>query len=164
MIGRAVAFVIIVAALQFGWHRLEGSPIQHLTIDQGIVAPAAGLARLLTPQLPVYARGNQLLEPAGGLNIINGCDGMETLFLLAAGLLVAPLPGRARLVGILAAIPVVYALNLARILALFYAHRRDRGLFDLLHGIVTPAVMVGGAVAFLYLWLRLHPAGEQPAP
>ena len=162
MIGRAVIFVIIVAALQLGWHQLEGSSVQKLLIDQGVVAPAAQLARLMTPEIAVHARGKQLLEPSGGLNIVNGCDGMETLFLLFAGFAIAPLGARARLVGIVSGIPVVYVLNQARILALFYAHHYDDRLFELLHGLVTPALMVVAVTAFFYLWLRFHRPGDSP--
>ena len=164
MIGRAIAFVCIVGCLQFGWHLLDGSALQHLTIDQGIVVPAALLARVITPGLEVHAHGNQLLEPTGGLNIVNGCDGMETLFLLVAAFVVAPLTGRARIGGILAGIPLVYLLNQARILALFYAHHHDEALFDLLHGIVTPALIVVAVTAFFYLWLQRHPPRVDAAP
>ena len=163
MIGRAVMFVIIVAALQFGWHQLEGSSVQSVLIDRGVVVPAALLAQLITPEIPVHARGKQLLERSGGLNIVNGCDGMETLFLLIAGFAIAPLGMRAKLVGVLAGIPVVYLLNQARILSLFYAHHYDERLFDLLHGLVTPALMVVAVTAFFYLWLRFHPRGDSPA-
>ncbi|MFI4890050.1 MAG: archaeosortase/exosortase family protein [Steroidobacterales bacterium] len=163
MIGRAFAFVMIFAGLQFGWQALEGSAVQHLAVDRGIVNPAAILARLITPGLNVYATGNQLREPAGGLNIVNGCDGMETLFLLVAGLAVAPLSVRGRIAGILSGIPVVYVLNQARILALFYARHSDMKLFDVLHGVVTPLCMVISITAFYYNWLRFYSASAAPS-
>jgi hypothetical protein len=48
----------------------------------------------------------------------------------------------------------VYTLNLIRILALFYAHHADSALFDMLHGIVTPVLMVLSIAAFYYVWLH----------
>lgn len=153
MIRRAFAFAIVFGTLQIGWQLLDGSALQHLLIDRGVVVPAAWIARILTPTLGVYALGDRLRVPTGGINIVNGCDGMETLFLLVAGFVVAPLPRRARLSGIFAGVPVVYVLNLVRILTLFYAHRDDARLFDLLHGVVTPIAMVLAIVAFYYVWL-----------
>ncbi|MGA2778112.1 MAG: archaeosortase/exosortase family protein [Steroidobacteraceae bacterium] len=154
MILRAMIFLAVFGALQFTWQLLDGSALYHLLIDQGVVVPAAVLGRALTPDLGVHAVANHLRDTSGGLNIINGCDGMETLFLLFAGFAVAPLRWRARLYGVLVGIAVVYTLNLVRILALFYARRRDMALFDLLHGIVTPAIMVLSIAAFYYVWLR----------
>lgn len=154
MIARALIFLAVFGALQLGWQLLDGSPLYHAVIDQGVVVPAAALGRALTPEMGVHAVGNHLRENSGGLNIVNGCDGMETLFLLFAGFAVAPLSWRSRLGGILAGIAVVYGLNLVRILALFYARGSDMELFDLLHGIVTPAIMVLAIAAFYYVWLR----------
>lgn len=55
---------------------------------------------------------------------------MELVFLLIAGFVVAPLAGRSRILGVLAGIPLIYVLNQARILALFYSNRNDPDLFD----------------------------------
>jgi exosortase/archaeosortase family protein len=106
-----------------------------------------------------YASGTRLRAPGGGINIVNGCDGTETLFLLLAGFAVAPLGRVARLLGALSALPVVYALNEARVLALFYAHRDNAELFDLLHGYLAPILMVLLIAVYYYIWLlRSDPA------
>jgi exosortase/archaeosortase family protein len=154
MITRALLFAAAFGALQLAWQSVAGTSVGHAVIDGGIVAPAALIGQILTPHLGVHAVGHQLRGPAGGINIVNGCDGTETLFLLVAGFLVAPLPWGSRLKGIAAGVPLVYVLSLVRILALFYAHQTDLGLFDLLHGIVTPVLMVLSIAVFYYFWLR----------
>jgi exosortase/archaeosortase family protein len=154
LVGRALLFVLVFGALQLGWQMLDGGALHHLLIDEGIVAPAARAVHVLSPDLPVQAAGHRLLEPHGGLNIVNGCDGMETLFMLLAAFAVAPIPVRARISGLLVGIPITYILNQVRILVLFYAHRGDSESFDVLHGIVTPILMVVSIVAFYYVWLR----------
>jgi exosortase/archaeosortase family protein len=154
LIGRALVFVAVFGALQFVWQMLGDSSVSHLLIDRGVVAPAAFIGRALTPRVGIYARGNRLLGPDGGINVVNGCDGMETLYLLVAGFSVAPLPWRARISGMLFGALVVYLVNLARILGLFYARHADMRLFDVMHGIVTPVLMVVSIAAFYYVWLR----------
>ncbi len=154
MIFRILIFLVVFAGLQLTWQFLDGSALHDLIIDEGVVAPAAAVGRALTPDLNVHAVGSRLREDTGGLNIVNGCDGTETLFLLCAGFAVAPLGWRARIGGILVGGVVVYGLNLLRILALFYARHRDLELFDVLHGVVTPALMVLSVVAYYYAWLR----------
>jgi exosortase family protein XrtM len=162
LIIRILIFLGVFASLHLGWQLLAGSPLQQLVVDEGVVVPAAIIGRALTPDLNVHAVGNRLRETSGGLNIVNGCDGTETLFLLCAGFAVAPLAWRARLSGLLVGAVIVYVLNLVRIMALFYARHSDLELFDTLHGVVTPALMVLSIAAFYYCWLRR--ADAAPAP
>ena len=48
---------------------------------------------------------------------------------------------------------IVYAANIARIIALFFAATRDRPLFSLLHGYLSPIALAGVGVLFFALWL-----------
>jgi exosortase/archaeosortase family protein len=79
---------------------------------------------------------------------------LEALFLLAAAFAVAPLSIKSRLFGFLLGVPVVFAINQARILALFYAHRHDPALFYPLHATVAPIVVVIVVALYFYLWLH----------
>jgi exosortase/archaeosortase family protein len=151
---RALAFVIVFATLQLGWQTMSGSACGQLLINQGIVTPAVSLVHLITPNLEARGVGNRLWETRGGINIVNGCDGTETLWMLIAAFLVAPIPFKARISGILIGIPLVCVLNMGRVLALFYAHHTSSELFDFLHGIVTPVLMVLSVAAFYYVWIH----------
>jgi exosortase family protein XrtM len=162
---RLAAFVLVFAALQCAWQWCAQTPRAERAIELAIVAPAAWLANMLTPQVRASAAGRHLRAPGGGINVVNGCDGTETLFLLLAGFAVAPLGRRSRLLGALLGVPLVYALNQARILALFYAHRRDSELFDLLHGYLTPILMVLVIAVYFHGWLlRSETAAAASAP
>ncbi len=151
---RALVFFLVFGALELAWQFQDGGVLSRWVIDRGIVAPAAVVAAALTPGLGIHAVGSRLRSPTGGINIVNGCDGMETLFMLIAGLAVAPISPAARVLGVLAGIPVVYAANLVRILVLFHAHRAGAEWFDVLHGSVTPVAMVLAVAAFYHAWLR----------
>ena len=162
MIVRASVFIAVFAVLQFGWQASDGGPLHALWINRGVAAPAAFIADSLTPGLGIRASGNRIHATGGGINIVNGCDGMDTMFLLLAGFCVAPIPARARIAGILVGMPLCYALNLLRILALLYARQHDIGLFDLLHGIVTPVCMVAAIAAYYYAWLWRRDGRQAP--
>jgi exosortase/archaeosortase family protein len=154
MIGRILVFVSIFVGLQLTWQELGASPVRAVLIDRGVVAPAAAIAAVLSPGLGVHAVGSHLRGPVSGINVVDGCDGMETLFLLSAGFAVAPLPLRSRAWGFAVGLSLVYVLNLARILALFYALQFAQPMFDWLHGLVTPILMVLTVVGFYQAWLR----------
>lgn len=59
-------------------------------------------------------------------------------------------------------------VNQARVLALFYAWRHDRGWFDALHGTLLPLMMVAAAAAIFMAWttwLTRHPEQRgRPGP
>ena len=150
---RLAAFLLVFAALQCAWQLCAQTAAAQRTIGLVIVAPAAWLVNVMTPEVHASAVDRHLRAPGGGINVVNGCDGTETLFLLLAGFAVAPLGRLSRLVGALLGIPLVYVLNQARILALFYAHRRDTELFDLLHGYLTPILMVLAVAVYFHGWL-----------
>jgi exosortase/archaeosortase family protein len=88
----------------------------------------------------------------GGLNILNGCEGVEVAFLLIAALCAMPGSHRRRLCGMAVGVSLVFMLNQARILALFYAFRYDKVLFSLLHGTVAPLAMIACTVLFVAVW------------
>ncbi len=158
---RAICFAVVFTALQLGWQSLHDTPMENFIIHTCTVLPAAHLIQFLTPQVHVQAIRFTLLAPGGGLNVLNGCDGLEALFLLFSAFAVAPLPWKPRAVGALLGIPLVYSLNQVRILVLFYAYRHNHGLFDSLHGTVAPILVILCVVGYFYAWIA-HAGRHQP--
>lgn len=155
-------FIGLFAMMQLGWSSARSTWVERLVIDQITVKPAAWLITRITPEIPVLASGPHLKAPGGGINILNGCDGMEVIFLLVAAMLIAPIPIQWRLTGAAIGSVMVYIFNQGRILALFYAYRTDRPLFDLLHGMITPILLVVVATGFYFFWLDGHRAVQLP--
>jgi exosortase/archaeosortase family protein len=144
-------FLAAFLTLQYAWEMSRGSPIERAVIDHATVAPAAWLIDSLWPGQEIRAEGHRLVSPQGRLNVLNGCEGLETLFLLIAAVLAYPFPWRTRLIGSLLGTLLVYGLNQARLVLLWHAFQQDRALFGLLHGTVLPLAMV--AVCLLgFLW------------
>ncbi|MCH8180649.1 MAG: exosortase/archaeosortase family protein [Proteobacteria bacterium] len=152
----ALVFLLTLGALQWGWASLRGTPAERLVIDQATVGTAAALVRWVTPEVAAQARGSRIQAPGGGINVLNGCEGTEVLFLLWAALLAAPLSWRWRVQGALLGALWVFALNQLRLLALFYSYRDDRALFNLLHGLVAPGALVAAALVFVAWVYRQH--------
>ena len=150
---RVLAFALAVALLQLAWNGARGTALERLVIERFTVRPAASLINLITPEVRARPRGARIQAARGGLNVLNGCEGTEILFLLWAALAVAPLRVRDKMAGALAGTPLVLALNQGRLLALFYASRADRAWFDLLHGTAAPLIMVLAVALFFLAWL-----------
>lgn len=157
---RAMAFVLLFMLLQGGWEWARGSWIERLWVHELTVRSAAGLINLLTPAAQAVPQGSRIVAPGGGLNVLFGCEGTDVVFMLAAAFAVFPLPARVRLWGLASGLAWVLVLNQLRIVALFYAYRSDRQLFDLLHTTAAPLVMVALTGLFFHLWLQR--AGAAP--
>lgn len=159
---RFVGFLVVFFLLQIGWQAFSGSSVEQAVVHAWTVRPAAAFINLLTPAAHAEAIDSTLRAARGGLNVLNGCEGSEVLFLLLAAFAVAPLSWRARTYGLLLGTLVVFAVDQARILVLFYAFQADPGLFEWLHTVVTPIVVVLLVLGYFYGWL-LH-ASEPVAP
>lgn len=156
MLWRLVFFLAAFASLQGLYEAAKGSWVERLVIDHATVQTAAWLIDTVDPAVGVTPAGPRLRAPGGGINILNGCEGTEAAFLMIAAMLVAPLSLRARLGGLLAGTLVVFVLNQARVVALFYAFRSDKAVFDMLHGVVAPLLLIVAAAAFFVIWLNRY--------
>lgn len=157
---RLVVFGACFALQQWGWEAARGTALERLWVDGLTVQAGAALIHVLTPNVGALAQGTRIVAPGGGLNVMFGCEGTDVLFLLVAAFIAFPMSARTRLTGLLATLPCVFVLNQLRIVALFYAFRHDRALFELLHGTAAPLVLVCLAGLFFHAWWQ---RGERTA-
>lgn len=153
LIKQALVFILLFILMQAGWQMLRDDAIGHFIRGTVTVKPAVMLIHLLTPHIQASALGNQILAPGGGLVIKIGCEGIEALFILIAGLFSVTMAWRAKLSGMLLGLMLIYIVNEIRILVLFYAFRADKALFQLLHGTIAPLALIAIAGLFYHYWL-----------
>ena len=147
-------FLGVFGMLQWAWGEARDTWVERLVIHQATVRPAAALVQFITPEANARPVAASIKAPGGGLNILNGCEGTEVMFLLVAAFAAVNLGWRHRLIGLALGLVLIFALNQARILALFYAFRNQRSLFDILHTTILPAVLI--AAVALYFYAALH--------
>lgn len=147
-------FLSVFTVLQWAWSESRDTWVERLVIHEATVKPAAALIQILTPEANAKPVAASIKAPGGGINILNGCEGVEVMFLLIAAFAGVRLGWQRRLLGLTLGLALVFALNQARILALFYAFRNERSLFDLLHTTILPAVLI--AAVALYFYAVLH--------
>jgi exosortase family protein XrtM len=153
LLPRAVAFLIIFLAFQMGWQALRGTPVERVVIHDATVQPATFLINMLTPSRHAHAVMFRIDSLRGGVLVANGCEGMDAVFLLLAAFAVTPVSWSARGTGVLFGTVVVFAVNQARILSLFYAVGVNPRLFETLHEIVAPIVVILLMSGYFYGWL-----------
>lgn len=94
--------------------------------------------------------------------IAPGCDGIEAVIILVSAILAFPSPWKHKLVGIGIGFLAIQALNLVRIISLFYMGQWDKTWFDWFHLYLWQALIVLDALAVWLVWLRYLPRREQP--
>jgi exosortase/archaeosortase family protein len=158
-LGRVLlTFLLIYITLQCAWNEARGTAIERWIIDDITVVSTVTLINAVTPGVAAVARGPRIAATGGSLNVRSGCEGTETLFPLFAALLAVPLSWRVRLLGASLGVLLIFALNQARLLALFYSARNNPALFASLHGVVGPLLLMFGA---LTLFLSLLPRADR---
>lgn len=149
-------FLLLFFVFQYGWEMSRDTALERLVVHDATVRPAVWVIGQLSPGSGIEAQGFRMVSPQGRLNILNGCEGLETLFLLLAALLAYPLRFGIRLRGIALGVLLVFVLNQARIVMLWYAFLYDRAVFGALHGVVLPLLMVAACLVFYLLFLARH--------
>lgn len=161
VVTQVIIFLLCFTLLQFGWQVVRDDDFGHFVRGAATVKPATQMIHWLSPQIDAVANGNQIKASGGGIVVKIGCEGLEAMFILIAAFIVAPLKWMPKLVGMLLGTLLIYLSNQVRIVSLFYAYRADKPLFYLLHGTITPIVLVTIACLFFYFWLaRFQPVSQ----
>jgi len=103
---------------------------------------------------PAASAGTRITSPAFTVDVKNGCNGVEAMLILFAAVLAFPAPWRSRLAALVAGTVALQALNLVRVVSLFWlgVHRRD--VFEMFHTAVWQTLLILAAVGLFVLWSR----------
>ena len=147
--------VLIGAYLLVAWNPVN---------DRAIVPLTAGIAKVSGSILQaigenVRVAGTTITSPRFGVNINNGCNGVEAMLILLASIVAFPSSMKARAVGLLLGAVVVQVLNFIRIITLYLLGAYQPRLFDLFHTAVWQIVIILAAIGFFLVWsARVAPA------
>lgn len=103
----------------------------------------------------VAVHGNIVVSTVSGFAIAieRGCNGVEAVIILVAAMLAYPARWTERLIGILVGFVCVQAVNLVRIISLYYLGNWNRQWFDWFHLYVWQALIVVDALVVFLIWL-----------
>jgi exosortase H (IPTLxxWG-CTERM-specific) len=119
----------------------------------GVVAQASGAVLRMLGQ-DISRNGTVLHSPRFGVNIRNGCNGVEAMVILLAAIIAFPASWRARLAGLAVGGVAIQAVNLLRVVALFLTGAYLPRFFDAAHTVVWQSLVILSAVLIWILWAR----------
>lgn len=132
------------------------------------VAHAGGFACRLFGEKTVMV-GTTIASPRFSVNIRNGCNGLETIFIFTAAVLAFPARWKVRLLGLAGGFVAIQLINLVRIVSLFYIGIFWPKLFEQSHIVVWQGIVILFGVVLWIVWadrfaLKPRPAGPAPSP
>jgi exosortase H (IPTLxxWG-CTERM-specific) len=147
--------LLVVFAFLVEWTPVNDAVIVPFTA--GVARAAAAVLNTFTENVTVS--GTQIHSAGFGVDVENGCNGIETALLFAAAVLAFPATWRARAIGLVAGFAAIQALNLVRVVTLFWIGRHRPALFSTAHTVLWQSVVVLAGVLLFLLW-----ASRQKAP
>lgn len=127
-----------------------------------ISAFSAWLVQLMDAN--VYASGKVLQDVQSGfaVSIEAGCNGAEATIVLVSAILAFPSPWRMKLIGIVAGFLPIQAMNLLRIISLFYLGQWNQTAFEWAHLYIWQSLIAFDVLIVFLIWLRYLPRANPP--
>ena len=141
-------------------------------VQEAVIQPFTGILATISTALilpfddTVIAQGRILRDATTGfaVSIEAGCNGVEAAIVLIAGIVAFPATIQNKVIAIVAGFFFVQALNIVRIISLFYLGQWNYTVFEWFHLYLWPVlIMLDVLIVFaIYLqWLgRPHPEAE----
>jgi len=101
-----------------------------------------------------HVAGSTIESRSVTLTIMRGCDALDPILVLCAGILAYPASWRSKAIGLVLGIPAMFLINVVRILSLYVIQLKAPALFDPAHLDIWPVVFVVLAGLLWIVWIR----------
>ncbi len=156
-------FVIILVTL-FGVEILQSVQDAVILPFTAVIADVS-VAIIKAFDTDVVASGKVIrsLKTGFAVSIEPGCNGVEAVIILFAAIFAFPATLRYKLLGFALGFVAIQALNLVRIISLFYLGQWNQTMFEWFHLYLWQALIILDALVVWLIWLRYLPPPAAPA-
>jgi exosortase/archaeosortase family protein len=157
-----LVFVGLLVVFQLGFELWLANSSIFETYLHWNAAGSAAILRVMGEA--ANALGTSLESSRAALGIRRGCDAIQPCAIFVAGILAFPASAKAKSIGLAIGVPLLLAVNLLRIITLYFARIHAPDSFETIHEAVWPAAFVLLAVVLWMGWiLRTLPRPSRPA-
>jgi exosortase H (IPTLxxWG-CTERM-specific) len=154
-------FSILFVVLLLGLFTLEVlQPVQQYVIlpfTAGIAKVSVFLIELFDSGVSSAGKVITDIESGFAVSIEPGCNGVEALIILFAAIFAFPASLKHKLIGFAIGFVAIQALNLVRIISLFYLGQWNMTWFEWFHLYLWQALIILDALVVWLIWLRKLP-------
>lgn len=154
-------FTLLFAILLLGLFTLSLLPWgRYWFVDpftSGLASVCTWLVALFDPDVATYGKIIQSTRNGFAIEIMAGCNGVEAMIVLASAVLAFPAPWRHKLAGLALGMASIQALNIVRIISLFYLGQWSLTVFQWFHLYIWQALLILEALLVWLIWLKYVP-------
>lgn len=136
-------------------------PVQRAVVipwTEGLARVSAALITVFDPRVATFGKILQSTANGFAISIEAGCNGIEAAIVLIAAMLAFPATWMYRAIGIAAGLATVQALNVLRVVSLFYLGQWSIQAFEWAHLYVWQALIMLDVLVVWLIWIRAQPA------
>ena len=139
-------------------------------VQEHVIAPFTSMLARLSAAIILpfdgaavaYGRVLQFKDTGFAVSIEAGCNGIEATIVLVAAVVAYPASWRARLLAISLGFLAIQAMNLARIISLFYLGNWNIEIFSWIHLYLWPVLIMLDVLIVFIVYLRYLSNHKQP--
>ena len=153
----AAVFVLLLAA---SFAAELTPPVQAALVipwTEGLARLSAGLVTIFDPNVAAAGRVLQSTRNGFAVSIEAGCNGVEAALILICAMVAFPAPWKHRLAGIAIGLVAVQALNVVRVVSLFYLGQWNERAFEWAHLYLWQALVMLDVLIVWLIWIRSLP-------
>lgn len=124
---------------------------------------SASLLQLFDPTVHAYGAIIQNAHSGVGVQIEPGCNGVEACIVLVSAILAFPARWRDKLLGIVLGVIAVQAVNVLRVISLFYLLQWSQPAFEFAHLYLWQALIMLDVLVVWLVWVRYIQRRAAPA-
>jgi len=152
---RFFLFFLVIQAVLFALELLGPVQTGFIMPWTGLLATfSANLVQFFDADVTAYSNVIQSTTNGFGVAIQPGCNGVEASIILIAAILAFPAPWRPKLAGLAIGILAVQAVNVLRIVSLFYLGQWNMQWFEFAHLYLWQALIMLDVLVVWLLWVR----------
>lgn len=126
-----------------------------------IAAVSASVTQLFDSSVQSHGIILQSITTSTAVSIQPGCNGVEAMICLTAAIVAFPASWKHKLYGLLFGFVAIQALNVVRIISLFYLLQWDKNWFEWAHLYLWQALIILDALIVFIIWVRMMPELEK---
>ena len=110
----------------------------------------------------ITINGCLLRSPRFAVTIYNGCNGLITSLIFVSGVLAFPARWSAKIIGVVGGLLAIQAINLVRIISLFYIGVYLPDLFNSAHIFIWQSLVILAGVTLWIVWAHMFASTKKP--
>ncbi len=161
---REISFLVIfLLVLGGGFTLISVNAVNDHVIEPftAAIAKTSGVVLKLIGQ-DITMQGTVIRGSRFAVNIMNGCNGIETMIIFLAAVLAFPASWKARLIGLVLGAVAIQLVNLIRVVALYLTGAYFPTFFDSSHTVLWQTVVIVFGVLLWIFWANRF--AHEPVP